>query len=336
MQLIDQINLVYGSEGRRIELYQGDLVALSPDEVVDILIVSAFPNDYFPLRGTLIGALRENGVSVGELARHKCVDLREQFGCWLSEEIRGQHFRRILCFEPRRRGSPPDVVGDIFESLMPFLLGENANAVVAMPVVAAGNQGTAPEEMLPALLEAATQWISKGLALRTLKIVERSPAKAKTLRKMFGEFKRTFTSPPSRRPTAFQYDAFVSYAHKDSSEVNLLVRELQTERRGIRLFVDRLSLRQGAAWHPEIYEALDACNRVIVVLSPDYLASKQCKFEFNVALLRQNEGDADILLPIYLQTTNLPTYMRILQHIDCRERDASKLKIASREMLASI
>jgi hypothetical protein len=62
MRLIDTI-LIHGKEGKRIELHQGDLTELSPDEAVDLLVISAFPNDYTPTNTSLVGALNRKGLS---------------------------------------------------------------------------------------------------------------------------------------------------------------------------------------------------------------------------------------------------------------------------------
>jgi hypothetical protein len=150
------------------------------------LIVSAFPNDYIPTPTSLIGGLHRNGVSVAELAKQKAADLRRDFGCWLSGPIPNTSssaapFKRILCFEPGTRGAAPEVISGIFQALAPFLFGRPdstdafSDATVAMPMVATGDQGWRPEEILPPLLDAAAHWLSRGLPLKCLKIVERSP-----------------------------------------------------------------------------------------------------------------------------------------------------------------
>ena len=92
-----------GDDEKYIRLYHGDLAAIPPDERVDLLVVSAFPNDYTPTPTSLIGALQRKGVSVLALSTDKAADLRGAFSCWLSKDLSAQFpsagFRRILCFE---------------------------------------------------------------------------------------------------------------------------------------------------------------------------------------------------------------------------------------------
>ena len=152
MELLDRLDVHQGSETKSIELYRGDLASMTPGEAVDMLVVSAFPNNYLPIRDTLIGALWARGVSVADLARQKEVDLRKTSSCWLSAPLGskppGIAFDRILCFEPRVRGEPPEVVGDIFRSLVPFLGLHAMGTTVAMPLVACGSQGMPVARML--------------------------------------------------------------------------------------------------------------------------------------------------------------------------------------------
>ena len=47
MKLLDSIT-IRGREPKQIELYQGDLTSLTPEEAVDLLVISAFPGNYMP------------------------------------------------------------------------------------------------------------------------------------------------------------------------------------------------------------------------------------------------------------------------------------------------
>jgi hypothetical protein len=189
MKLLDSIIVPSVSEEKRIDLCQGDLTSLEPEEAVDVLVISAFPNDYTPTPASLIGALHRKGISVSSLAKKKASDLREAFSCWLSQEIvspdPGIQFKRILCFEPQVKGKPPEVVGDIFRSLAPFIAEEDPINTVAMPIVSAGDQNVSVHDILFPLLEAAVHWMEIGLPLNCLRIVTRSERQAKNAKSVF-------------------------------------------------------------------------------------------------------------------------------------------------------
>lgn len=170
MRLLETVKV--GSS--RVELLHGDLTDIPPEFRVDLLVVSAFPNNYAPVPGTLIAALERKGLSVGALAADKDEDLRESFSCWLSKEFRppdpGLGFRRVLCFEPASRGNPPETVSDIYQALVPVLGRDSTIRSIAMPIVAAGNQAYPVEEILAPLLEASVHWLGSGLPLDVVRI----------------------------------------------------------------------------------------------------------------------------------------------------------------------
>ena len=73
------------------------------------------------------------------------------------------------------------------------------------------------------------------------------------------------------------------------------------------------------------------------MLSPDYLNSKVCKEEFNIAWIRGRETDEDVVFPVYIYTApGLPTYMKYKNYFDCREGDKSKISQASQTLLNSL
>lgn len=316
---------------REVQLAIGDILHLDDDDAVDLLIVSAYPNDYLPTPSSLIGALDAAGVSVTALSRDKAVDLREFSACWLSRPLcqRDLRISRILCFEPAVKGRAPEVVGDLFRSIIPFTAGEPPVREVAMPLLAAGDQMESPMEMLDALAEASAYWLAHGLALDRIRIVlaEKWAGRKEPL-EVFARVK-TRHSEPVQPPTDYAYDAFISYSHHDMEAVDALIGDLRACRPGIRLFVDRLELKPGAAWQQHIFESLDDSRKVFSVLSPDYVASKVCQEEYNMALLRHREGTERILTPVYLRTTPMPSYMRLIQWQDAREADRDLLKKAA-------
>ena len=340
MRLLD--SLIVGDD-KHIEIYEGDLTDMTPDEAVDVLVVSAFPNSYLPLPGTMIAALDKREISLRELAARKAFDLRENFSCWMSEEIQseqpGIQFKRILCFEPRVRGNPAQVVGDIFQSLMPFVTGDLHISSVAMPLVTTGSQKSPMLDVLGPLLEAAVHWMQIGLPLKKLKIVQYSELKAAEMKGMFAVLKRPYMSAPVVEPEParqFKYDLFISYSHVNAAEALYLADELRKIKPDIRLFIDQNELNAGAAWQYELYEALDDCRKVVTLYSPTYLSSKVCREEYNIALFRHRESHDGVLIPLYLYSTDLPTYMNLVQFIDCREGSKDKLRTACQEIIENL
>jgi hypothetical protein len=343
MELLATCSIPYKSEMRHLSLYRGDLAAIPPDEAVDLLIVSAFPNDYVPTTTSLIGALNRKGISVAKHAADKEVDLRSVCSCWLSKDLSRQHsragFRRLMCFEPPNRAGAPEVVGDVFRAIMPFALGEPRIRSIAMPILTSGDQRNPSALMLAALVNASLHWLSAGLPVDTIKIVVYAEGEAELLRRQFASLV-TASSPIVHASEAAHagrevYDFFVSYAHDDRAEVDVLVEALKGARPSTRVFQDKLELKLGEAWQEELDRALEFCRKVIAVYSPSYLKSKMCMEEFNMARLRHRESEKGVLLPIYLRSANLPLYVRSLQYMDCREGNVGRVKSMCRDFLES-
>jgi hypothetical protein len=330
MRLLDSLEIMSHRGKHRIELYHGDLTNMTEAHRVDVLVVSAFPNDYSTTPQSLIGALSRIGINIQTLARDKYEDLRDNFSCWLSREIAPSSpkilFRHILVFEPLVRGRPADVVGDIFQSLMPFVQSKPFVKSIAMPLVATGDQGIPSEVILRPLLEASVNWLSLGLPVEVIKIVEYSELKAAEIKGAFAILKQQYvtSTTPQKLATSFDYDYFISYSHDDLDDVHFFCTELERQNARTRIFMDRKNLKAGSAWQQELYETMDKCARVITMYSPTYLTSKVCKEEYNIALMRHRE-EGDILIPVYLYTAPLPTYMKLIQFLDCREADKDKL-----------
>jgi hypothetical protein len=332
LQIVDILTVNRRSLPARIEFCVGDLTTLQAKDAVDVLVVSAFPNSYPPLPGSLIGALARKGVSVEDLAKRKEVDLRQSFSCWMSPKLvdvpTNIHFGRILCFEPYVRGTPAKLVGDIFRSLSPFVGEIPPIKTVASPIPSTGYQGVDPEKMLRLLVQAAVHWMALGMPLSCFKIACMPGPHVEALQRVFREVKLASSTASLPFTHPFKYDVFLSYAHAELNEAAILQRKLTEAMPELRLFFDRKDLDPGAAWQQEIYESLDDCRKVVALLTPAYLGSKVCLEEFNIAVCRDRGTSRRILSPIYLYSASLPTYMKLVQFLDCRECNSVKLDSA--------
>lgn len=334
MQIIKTVPMLDTSRGDRrprIEFAVGDLTQIPDDHAVDVLILSAFPGDYTPTKTSLIGALHSKGINVSALAGKPEVDFREEFSSWISRDVTKEfpaaHFSRILCFEPRTREAAPAFVGDIFRALAPFVFGSPGIRSIAMPVLAAGDQGNSVEIMLVALLEASWHWMAAGMPLDVIKIVLRPQDVTASVK----ECLRTIDSHLNVDSIEFRavfsedrnYDVFVSYSRVDSEIAHYLTTSL--EQRGVRVFLDRNQIAPGAAWQQEIFDALECCKTTVAMYSPDFVTSKVCQEEFNISWARQRELEREIIFPLYIRDAKLPTYMRMLNYVDCRASDQTKV-----------
>lgn len=133
-----------GSGSREVEAFQGSVTDM-PGHPVDFLVVSALPNDYAPIPGSLIGALDSAGVSVAALAANKAVDYRPKMPCWISQPIGpnpnpGITFQRILVYEPANPSTTAArMLIDVFRAIKCFAGGQATS--VAMPLVSTGSGG---------------------------------------------------------------------------------------------------------------------------------------------------------------------------------------------------
>ena len=340
MQLISNIDVRDGDKVRRIGLYHGDLTEIPPEHAVDILIVSAFPDDYTPTDSSLIGALDQVGLSISTLSRNKAFDLRLTSGFWLSRPLESRYYRlnigRVLCFEPSIIGDPPGMVGKLFRGLFPFLT-DDRDAIIAMPLVAVGDQGWAASKIIPPLLEAAVKWFGRGLPVQELKIVERSPESLERLRMEFDRFAGNYDEFADCSETDLSddkrdYDLFISYSIKDQIAAEHFGRSLRAQRQETKLFDFRHSIDKVVSYQEEIDKAIENCRRIIAILSPDYFDSPECTEEMMISRLRNKRAGGGVLLPIYWRDLDgdLSLWLQILNYSDCREADAARIAAAAR------
>jgi hypothetical protein len=314
MEIVEEI---ITSKGKKLQLLNGDLTQIPESHKVDVLVISAFPNDYTPTNSSLMGALYRAGLSVADLALNKESDLRMQFHCWLSHEINFRNIRRVLCFEPTDRKNPYSLIAGIFQSIMPFTVTHSIKSV-AMPLILTGNQGFSARAVVKELISTSLFWLENDSSLEVIKIVERNSSKIQLLDEDFKAYKQTYR----RLPVNNKYDFFISYSRSNASLAGKIQEQLGNK---FKVFFDTQSIDIGTNWLSKINIGLENSERFIVCISPEYLQSKMCNYEYlfcNLKLI--NQGD-DYVLPIYLYTATLPFQMQILNYHDAREGMPDKI-----------
>jgi hypothetical protein len=126
-------------------------------------------------------------------------------------------------------------------------------------------------------------------------------------------------SDPSGGPNLAAPTAFVSYSRADwPNFVAGLVAELTTG--SYRVWVDQNYIAGGDDWMDAIGEALQVCDTLLLVLSPDALNSRYVKMEYRY-FFRQEKP---IIPIIYRQVGRMPFELASLHYIDFTQGDRAK------------
>lgn len=108
---------------------------------------------------------------------------------------------------------------------------------------------------------------------------------------------------------------FVSYSRRDWSEYVLpLIERLNKE--GITTWVDQHLLKNGDNWLDEINYALEKCNRLILCISPEALASRFVKMEYRYFVAQGKQ-----VYPLICRETPLPIELQGIQYLPYQKLD---------------
>ena len=103
---------------------------------------------------------------------------------------------------------------------------------------------------------------------------------------------------------------FISYSRTDTDFVDRLEADLQA--RSVGTWVDRRKLEGGQDWLDMIQEAIEQCHVMLVVLSPEAVASKYVKLEY-----RQAWNENKLIIPLqYRPCDKVPIIFNSLQWIN--------------------
>ncbi len=99
---------------------------------------------------------------------------------------------------------------------------------------------------------------------------------------------------------------FISYTHADSAFVDRLDADLRTQ--GFDTWVDRERLVAGLRWRRELQEAVERAQVLLIVLSPEAVASQNVQIEYDYAL-----DLGKVVIPVYYRQCNVPMELRAIQ-----------------------
>jgi acetolactate synthase regulatory subunit len=105
--------------------------------------------------------------------------------------------------------------------------------------------------------------------------------------------------------------AFFSYSRDDLEFALRLATDLK--KAGANVWMDKLDIRPGQLWERKAEEALDNCARLLVILSPASVSSRNVMAEVGFALDEQKE-----VIPVLYRECKVPFRLRPLQYVDFR------------------
>jgi len=185
MSLINIISVPTSSGIKTIEIHNDDITKMTLD--VDVLVISAYHNKYFPAPGTVIEALFENtGISLLDLSQKPLLDLRSSLHCWVSNKIDNCSFNYIVCVEGIKKsieesGTGEEALADLFGTIA-LLQYKNLNVSnIALPILGAGYQKNSIDAILPNLIEKAIDSLNSNTSLNTIYFVENDNEKAQLI-----------------------------------------------------------------------------------------------------------------------------------------------------------
>lgn len=118
------------------------------------------------------------------------------------------------------------------------------------------------------------------------------------------------------------FDAFVCYTAADASFVRDMIHNLE-DIHGLRLFITERNMVAGGANFVMLAELIKSrCNKMVIVMSPDYHSSDECKFLTRFAQSLQPGADKRTLIPIIYRPCTIPDILRYIAMLDYTREDA--------------
>lgn len=337
----------------RIELLQGSVEGLAPEDETDLLIVYLRQRGaYKANQDSALAALNRSGYSLPQLEKETKPQpsYRRHYHCWLSRPLpkprpTGFEFKRLLVYEdPGEELTRDDnIVLDIMKCLTTVIGGDVQIQSVLIPLSGALLSPSLRKHFVKATVEVAFSWLQMGLPVREVKIL--LPADAditkdiETFEKM--KVKLTQTKDFQIRQS-INYDVFFSYAQGDREAATEMMEYLRAKNPNIRIFDAEprdVSLRQRGVVNLETMEAISQSRIFLSLLSDDYFHSVECTEAFSLAYCRDFESQGNFIIPLFWRSCDLTPLARRLvatEGVDCREASFESATMLLEEILSAL
>jgi formylglycine-generating enzyme required for sulfatase activity len=136
------------------------------------------------------------------------------------------------------------------------------------------------------------------------------------------------------------YAAFLSYAHRDQDWVRTLQANLErclaAAGRPGKIFLDEVDLASGRSWVGQLQAGLDRSARLILVATPEALASPRVADEWHSFVAGRADWHDGRLHIVHLVDVPLPPFLSQIQFLDFRNADEDRYRKELRKLVSGL
>ncbi|XP_069803789.1 uncharacterized protein [Dendropsophus ebraccatus] len=119
------------------------------------------------------------------------------------------------------------------------------------------------------------------------------------------------------------YHVFISFSSADATWVEQLIRKLEAVFSGIKICVHNRDFTAGKTIIENMTECIQKSQKIVMVLSPDFVHSRWCLFEANLSMF-QDCGSHKAIVPVMLRPCPMPLYLSHLTYLEAKDREFFK------------
>lgn len=352
LKQINHINVHRKDYTGRIELFQGSVEGLAPEDETDLLIVYLRRRgQYKANQDSALAALNRAGYSLAELEKETKPQpsYRRHYHCWLSRPLPkprppGLEFKRLLVYEdPGEELTRDDnIVLDIMKCLTTVIGGDVQIQSVLIPLSGALLSPSLRKHFVKATVKVAYSWLQMGLPVREVKILLPETDITKEI-DAFQKIKINLTQTKEFQiQQSINYDVFFSYAQGDREAATEMMEYLRGKDQSIRIFdaePREVSLRKRGVVNLETTEAISQSRIFLSLLSDDYFHSVECTEAFSLAYCRDFDSQGNFIIPLFWRSCDLTPLARRLvatEGVDCRESSFESAQMLLDEILSAL
>ncbi len=336
----------------RIELLQGAVEGLAPEDETDLLIVYLRKRGaYKANQDSALAALNRSGYSLAQLENETKPQpsYRRHYHCWLSRPLpkprpTGFEFKRLLVYEdPGEELTRDDnIVLDIMKCLTTVIGGDVQIQSVLIPLSGALLSPSLRNHLVRAAVEVSYSWLQMGLPVRQVRILLPNTDITKE-KEGFQKMKIKLTEKKEFEiQHSINYDVFFSYAEGDKEAAAEMMEYLRGKNPNVRIFDAEprdVSLRERGVVNMQTMEAISQSRIFLALLSDDYFHSVECTEAFSLAYCRDFECQGNFIIPLFWRSCDLTPLARRLvatEGVDCREASFESASMLLEEILSAL